>query len=663
MTEIKSSLCSLEELFSGADFEIPDFQRGYAWGHKQWDDFWKDLELLNENSRHYAGQLILEPLLQDKTTKITTFNIVDGQQRITTTFLALKAASDVLNFLNTSQSKNLAVEIASSFHFSETNGERRYKFRYANGSSSNTYLAGAIFSDPRYLAQVAGLRTLYTENMRLAYEFFLQKFKKLSELRVFEIVGRITRSLQFNVFRVSSKFDIHVAFETINNRGKQLSKLELLKNRLIYLSTVMIGNQNSDTPLAMGLRREINEAWSTIYKWLGNNPKRPLDDDDFLSTHWVAYFGYDKSEADAMSVALFEEYFTVRRVREAELSVADIQRFIRSLAQAAAIWHYLHMPTEYLPPATTIWIERIERLRWSSFKPFLLASFLRLGADEPRVVSSPTDVPDHFKGIVPLLQQVERFIFMVFYMAERRAHTGRTQIYDMAARLCPGGAKYDESMTANTHLAWAERYIGAMNDNGTGEILRHARSDDAEFLQWEGYFNLADFRDNAQRRLGRSNGYYGWDFSKVVLFEYEQSLQGKNKAPKVAWEHVSSGSIEHIYPQTPTDPYWEKRFPFDRRQERKKNMWQNSLGNLLLLSKSVNSSVGNTAFPKKVAAYQHGSFSENEVAADYKHWTPKHIIGRGEKMLEFIQNRWNIRFDEYQMKPKDCLVVPELVRK
>jgi hypothetical protein len=659
MAELRSTLCSLEQLFSDATFEIPDFQRGYAWGRKQWEEFWKDLELLHTDSRHYAGQLILEPLQQDQLR--TCYNIVDGQQRITTAYLALKAAADVLMLSEAKHANQLAVDLTASFHFVQTDGCRQYKLRYADGSPSNIYLAGAIFSDPRYVAHVTGVRTLYTENMRLAYECYLEKFKAQTDARTIEIVGHITKSLQFNVFHASRDFDIQVAFETINNRGRQLSTLELLKNRLIYLSAILIGNRSADVAVAVDLRREINETWTTVYKWLGNDPRRPLDDDDFLSIHWIAYFGYDKSEADAMKVALFEEYFTVRRVREGTLSVADMQRYIRSLAQGAAVWHYLHAPTSYLPSGTVVWLERIERLRWSSFKPLLLAAFLRLAVDEPRVISAPTEVPARFNDIVPLLRQVERYIFMVFYMSERRGHTGRTEIYDIASRLCPSGMNFDASIPTGPHLGWAARRIGAMNDNGSG-TRRHSHAGE-DFNHWEGYFSLVDFQENARRRLGRGQGYYGWDFTKVLLFEYEQSLQGKNKSPKVTWEHVSNGSIEHVYPQTPNDPYWEKRFPFDGRQERKKSMWQNSLGNLLLLSRSVNASVSNNAYPKKVDAYKHGSFSENEVAALYNHWTLKAIVARGEKMLEFLQERWQISFDEYGMKPKDCLVVPELVRK
>lgn len=49
----------------------------------------------------------------------------------------------------------------------------------------------------------------------------------------------------------------------MNNRGKKLSNLELLKNRLIYLSTKF---EDEDK---FSLRRKINECWKKIYEYLG----------------------------------------------------------------------------------------------------------------------------------------------------------------------------------------------------------------------------------------------------------------------------------------------------------------------------------------------------------------------------------------------------------
>lgn len=659
MTALDNGLYSLARLFTDRFFIIPDFQRGYAWAKKQVDEFWKDLDLLQSGAHHYAGQLILEATGPGS----HEYRVVDGQQRLTTCFLALKAAADVFAESGSKELQQQASALTARFHYQETDGLRTYRLRYEDGSPTNTYLADAIFKDPRHRGRGSDIRTLYTENIRLAYANLRAKFAALPPARSLEIVQRITESLLCNVFLVTKEFDIHVAFETINNRGRELSKLELLKNRLIYLTTVFSGMPACSARQARDLRAEINESWSSIYKWLGNDPGHKLDDDDFLTTHWIAYFGYDKSEADALKVSLFEEHFTAQAVRDETLTIGLVQRYIRSLSQAATLWHYLHAPVRYLPASCAIWLERIERLSWSSFKPLLLSACLRLARDLPDIVTAPAAAPKKFEALVPLLKQVERYIFMVYYMTDRRGHTGRTEIYNTASILCPDGLRAQLGSSGKNDLAWAARKIAAMNDKSFEQDSGGSDGDGAdEFSALPAYFNLDLFRQNAQDRLGRGLGFYGWDFTKVVLFEYEESLRGAHHAPKVTWKHVSNETIEHIYPQKADAEYWRKRFPFDGRQTRKQKMWGNSLGNLLLLSRGVNASLSNRPFTEKVSLYKEGSFSETRLAATCKHWTQKSVIERGEQILKFLEQRWEIEFKDHGVKYKDCLVVPELAK-
>ena len=97
-------------------------------------------------------------------------------------------------------------------------------------------------------------------------------------------------------------FNIFVAFETINNRGRQLSNLEKLKNRLIYLTTLY--HDASRVPLQTAItpiRKHINDGWAEIYRQMGRNVNLSstgkvavLDDDEFLKTHWILYFQYSR---------------------------------------------------------------------------------------------------------------------------------------------------------------------------------------------------------------------------------------------------------------------------------------------------------------------------------------------------------------------------------
>ena len=84
--------------------------------------------------------------------------------------------------------------------------------------------------------------TYYTKNLKYAKEFFK---KNISELYADEgmeglsnLYLKLTQRLMFNIHEIDDDYDVFVAFETMNNRGKKLTNLELLKNRLIYLTTL-----------------------------------------------------------------------------------------------------------------------------------------------------------------------------------------------------------------------------------------------------------------------------------------------------------------------------------------------------------------------------------------------------------------------------------------
>jgi uncharacterized protein with ParB-like and HNH nuclease domain len=53
---------TVEEVFAGRIMQVPDYQRGYAWDERNWDDFLDDLDLLEPGKHHYTGTLVNEPI-------------------------------------------------------------------------------------------------------------------------------------------------------------------------------------------------------------------------------------------------------------------------------------------------------------------------------------------------------------------------------------------------------------------------------------------------------------------------------------------------------------------------------------------------------------------------------------------------------------------------
>ena len=152
----------------------------------------------------------------------------------------------------------------------------------------------------------------------------------------------------------------------------------------------------------------------------------------------------------------------------------------------------------------------------------------------------------------------------------------------------------------------------------------------------------------------KSAGFYEWQGIRYFLYEYEMAIKGnsKTKKNKIDWYEYRNEkddfiTVEHIYPQTPKAECWKK--DFNTYSIRERRILNNSLGNLLPLSRPKNSSLQNKCFIDKVhngdnyVGYKFGSYSENEISG-LTEWTPQNILDRGMKLLKFMEQRWKLNF-------------------
>ena len=301
-----SELYSLSRLFTENLFRIPDYQRGYSWQAKELQDFWDDIELLPTGKDHYTGVLTLEEVSKTQHMKWeddlwiieskrhTPFYVVDGQQRLTTILIIIQCILEELDD-NAELNYSSKGDIRRKFIFESRDGgiSRSYIFGYEKDNPSYNFLKTKIFLEPPDCYSI-GEETIYTHNLLRAKSFFHDKLCDAELVTLESTFSKITQHFLFNIYVISGAIDVFVAFETMNNRGKPLSHLELLKNRLIYLSTLL----RIDKTERDDLRKSINEGWKTAYHFLGRNKERPLDDDAFLRTQFLLYAAKHIGEID-----------------------------------------------------------------------------------------------------------------------------------------------------------------------------------------------------------------------------------------------------------------------------------------------------------------------------------------------------------------------------
>lgn len=467
--------------------------------------------------------------------------------------------------------------------------------------------------------------TLYTANLMFAKEYFAKKLKNLSRERKEEIFDKAVNKLKFNYYEIDDSLDIYVTFETMNNRGKDLSHLELLKNRLIYLSTLL--HESDETKSR--LRKDINETWKTVYEYLGKNKENPLDDDVFLFNHWIMYYTYDRSQSDVYADFLLKRKFTAKNVLNGLLTINDIKDYIDSLAKCVKKWYYIYnIEQSDYSERIKEQIQKLDRVGMGAFPPMIMAVFTK---------ESREDL------IWDFLDACERFNFLVFAISHRSSNTQNSNIYRMTREYYMGDTDI-VTITAN---------IDFLTD---GEDENYYR----------GWFDLERFRNHIKELFLKNDkdGFYSWNGLRYFLYEYELFLQN-NANTKVRWEDFSKRSkedtIEHIFPQSATSEYWKEHFGHLKPSE--KRLYLNSLGNLLLLSRSKNSKLQNFDFERKKClknkdgkdiGYYNGSYSEIEVSKQTE-WTPEQIKERGLLMLQFMEDRWKFRFSDWDINKEDIL--------
>jgi len=673
-------LSNLKTVFKNKLFRIPDYQRGYAWKLRQYTDFWEDIMSLEEGRNHYTGVLTLEVVdkaiwerwAEDKwiieNKGYSPYFIVDGQQRITTCIILIQAIIEEAlllpeNTLPEDKKEDFELcdtkisEIRREFIFSQRTGSivRSYVFGYEKDNPSYEFLKTRIFKEES--TSNLGQETLYTQNLENAKTFFTENIRafKLEERRakLEEIYRKVTLHLLFNEHIIQSDVDVFVAFETMNNRGKKLSDLELLKNRLIYLSTLF----KEDDAEKAALRKKVNESWGIIYFILGSNKDNPLSDDDFLRAHWTMYFKYSRKTGRDYIHFLLDEQFSPKRVlgqvpitstvndtaelrddkddeseeddtandvnepdTQSKLGIPEIAAYSKSIHEASAHWFASFNPYKSnLTPEEQIWLDRLNRIGVGYFRPLVMSSMVR-----EEIASNQR---------VELFRNIERFIFLAFRVSQTRGNYRSSEFYNASRDL------YYKATDINTIVKTLnERLEFTFNEDGT--------------------FKTAAFQDHISNKFkyGSKDGYYGWSAIRYFLYEYEHSLFGKSKAEtkKIVWgEFVESRkrdhvSIEHILPQNPVDDCWEKEFGKYYKNEEQLNSLTHSLGNLLALSQPKNSSLQNYCYKDKrsdkynLRGYFNGSFSEIRVAERYSDWTPTAIKERGLELLGFMEERWDI---------------------
>lgn len=266
-------------LGNGLTYRIPRFQRDYSWGEEEWEDLWADIQSTlpaDGEPAHYLGYLVLQ------TADNRIFEVIDGQQRLTTISLIVLAAMRALGKLahegkNTNDNRIRLEQLRASYigYLDPVTLTTRNKLSL--NRNNDIYYRDYLVPLAEHLPQRGFPASTHT--MRKGFEWFERRLRDHVKntpdhgKALAQFVETISDKLFFTVITVADQLNAYKVFETLNARGVRLSATDLLKN---YLFSVLARGDEATHEMD-----ELERRWENMVGRLGSESFP-----DFLRMHW-----------------------------------------------------------------------------------------------------------------------------------------------------------------------------------------------------------------------------------------------------------------------------------------------------------------------------------------------------------------------------------------
>lgn len=552
MARIENHKYSIEEAFRECFYIVPDYQREYVWTDKEVHQLLEDInEQIDAGStrEYFIGTVLVSP-----TDQKNHYEVIDGQQRLTTFFLLLCALKHV--FQGEPQRQVVSGLISTSY--TDSDGETRTSLklepRYENAGDVMTKLV-ELDTDPQSVRagiQAAGIPSFGSlENLVNAYgtlyRYLKDNYDDAPKLK------KYWGYLANNVVFIQISTDVSSAlkiFETINERGVGLNPMDLLKNLLF-------------TQVKQTQFTQLKDEWKKITKPLEKEKEKPLR---FLRYFLMANYVIKNDRGDAV-VREDEIYdWFVDKDNAALCDYANkpfefVRKVIRSVEHYLAFGNGLGNDGK-----PNLAMDSLKRLAGGAFS---LHYVLLLAA-----AALPKPLFDHF------VSQLESFLFYYIFT--------KTPTKDLERNFS----------------LWADelRTIAAVTDPVKQRAALNAFV--ADRFESNMAAKLPELSDALKRFSLYTMQQYRTRYLLARLTQHVDMAFSGVKTPG-SLEPYTSLEIEHILPDTPTAELrqkWAAENPTAVYDD-----YKNRLGNLTLLEKPINIVAGNDFYLAKQAEYRKSS--------------------------------------------------------
>lgn len=595
---------SIGQIFSAQTrYIVPLFQRPYVWNEEdQWRPLWDDIEalaarVLNPPSHkpvagHFLGTVVLEQL-RTAAVAMPQRQVIDGQQRLTTLQIFLRAAEHALTIAGT-RADEASVH---SFQLAAGQVSQLSRNQYA-GSAEEAYKVWPTNDDREAFKAVMDCEAKEgvgqeTSRMADAYRFFKRAAlewldgDKPAE-RALAFASALKDHLRLVVLDLDENDEPQAIFETLNAHGTPLLPADLAKNWLLWKAGEQgLSPEELYSNFWSGFDRD-HEYWR---KKIGTGHAARPRVDTFLQ-NWLTSAMLESISAKH----LYDRFLAFANKPEN----SDIAGLMAEIHRNAALYRQIDAPDGAIEISKVF--QRLNRLDFIVFRPVLIAILSRPGSDEA--------------------DRLAAAIALESFLVRRMVCDLQTRGYGMLAlelvRVVQE-APADEPVTVHLTSSLAGAPAGGWPD-------------DEAFLQnWT------------------TRKFYGWfrrDRVAMLLQAIEEHYQSEaSKSEPVLKFDYSKLTIEHIMPQT-----WQTHWPLtDGIEIPERERWVQNIGNLTLVSGKLNPSLSNSPWHvegagqcKRIGLSAHSDLKLNKrlLATTDNKWDERLIAQRSKALFDAAIALW-----------------------
>ncbi|GAA8798036.1 DUF262 domain-containing protein [Helicobacter pylori] len=341
---MKATQSTINDFFAltGTIFSIPVYQRNYTWEEENCEKLLQDIVSISQNKKtHFMGSItyILHLIDDEKSLRqLQEFVIIDGQQRVTTIMLLLKAIETKI------QNEGIKKEIGNLLNLS---GQR---LRLKPIKSDKEAFDLVMQNRSHELQGVSHIRN--------NYKFLTKELEKYISkgYRIEEIYGSFLRLKIVAIGLELGEDDPQVVFESINATGVQLKGLDLIRNYL------MMG-ENSENQ-----KHLYDTYWVPLENWLG---ERNLN--DFIKTYLRIYFEDKVKEGEREVYYALKDYHRDNFPNDIQALMSDMREYGRIYQIFLDRDHYfLHRGDPQQLANLRLRIKDLMKVKFGVAKPFVL---------------------------------------------------------------------------------------------------------------------------------------------------------------------------------------------------------------------------------------------------------------------------------------------------